>query len=190
MGRGGGRRTSPIPIWRGRSTSPTLSSVRVYVAVNTLIPEAELEAVAALLTLYEAGADAVLVQDLGVSIARELVPDLELHASTQMTISSIEGARWAADAGLKRAVLARELSLAEVEEIARASPPLKSRYSSTAPSATPTPASASLLGDRRKKRKPRLLRRPALPKALSSPEEPEAGPLREAPPAGGDPPGR
>lgn len=101
-----------------------LSSVRVYVAVNTLIPEAELEAVAAhLLTLYEAGADAVLVQDLGVvSIARELVPDLELHASTQMTISSIEGARWAADAGLKRAVLARELSLAEVEEIARASP--------------------------------------------------------------------
>jgi len=101
-----------------------LSSVRVYVAVNTLIPEAELEEVAAhLLSLYEAGADAVLVQDLGVvSLARDLVPELELHASTQMTITSIEGARWAADMGLSRAVLARELSLSEVEEIARASP--------------------------------------------------------------------
>jgi len=101
-----------------------LGGVNVYVAVNTLIPEAEVEEVARrLVWLSEAGADAILVQDLGVlRIAREVVPDLELHASTQMTISSLEGARWAADAGLKRAVLARELTLAEVEEIARDAP--------------------------------------------------------------------
>jgi len=96
-----------------------LRGVRVYVAVNTLIPEAEVGEVAELLlALYEMGADAVLVQDLGVlRLARDIVPDLVLHASTQMTISSLEGARWAADMGLSRAVLARELTLPEVVEI-------------------------------------------------------------------------
>ncbi|KUK43781.1 MAG: Peptidase U32 [Methanothrix harundinacea] len=101
-----------------------LYDVKVYVAVNTLIPEMEIEEVARqLVWLYEAGADAVLVQDPGViRLARELVGDLELHASTQMTICSLEGARWAADMGLKRAVLARELTLPEVEEIANDAP--------------------------------------------------------------------
>jgi len=101
-----------------------LWGVKVYVAVNTLIPEREVEEVARHLAwLYEAGADAALVQDPGVvRLARDLVPDLELHASTQMTICSLEGARWAADMGLKRAVLARELSRAEVEEIANGAP--------------------------------------------------------------------
>jgi putative protease len=101
-----------------------LRGVKVYVAVNTLIPESEIEDVARrLVWLSEIGADAVLVQDLGVvRLARDLVADLELHASTQMTICSLEGARWAADMGLKRAVLARELSPAEVEEIAKNAP--------------------------------------------------------------------
>jgi putative protease len=96
-----------------------MRGVKVYVAVNTLIPEAEVEDVGErLLWLYEAGADAVLVQDLGVlRLARDLVPDLELHASTQMTISSLEGAQWCAEMGLSRAVLARELTLPEVVEI-------------------------------------------------------------------------
>ena len=96
-----------------------LRGVRVYVAVNTLIPEAEVGEVGErLLALYEAGADAVLVQDLGaLRLARDIVPDLELHASTQMTVSSLEGARWCAEMGLSRAVLARELTLPEVVEI-------------------------------------------------------------------------
>ncbi|MDF0590705.1 U32 family peptidase [Candidatus Methanocrinis natronophilus] len=96
-----------------------LRGVRVYVAVNTLIPEAEVGEVAErLLALYGMGADAVLVQDLGVlRLARDIVPDLELHASTQMTISTLEGARWCAEMGLSRAVLARELTLPEVVEI-------------------------------------------------------------------------
>jgi len=98
-----------------------LRDVRVYVTVNTLIADRELPEVADYLVwLYEIGVDAVLVQDIGVAnLARELVPGLELHASTQMTIHNLEGAFWAARSGFKRVVLARELGLAEVEEIAR-----------------------------------------------------------------------
>ena len=98
--------------------------VRVYVTVNTLVTDRELRAVAEdLVRCYAAGADAVLVQDAGVaSVARELVPDLPLHASTQMTVHSIDGVRAAAELGCTRVVLARELSLAEVEAIATAEP--------------------------------------------------------------------
>jgi U32 family peptidase len=98
--------------------------VRVYVTVNTLVTDRELAAVADdLVRWYAAGADAVLVQDAGVaSVARELVPDLPLHASTQMTVHSADGVRAAADLGCTRVVLARELSLAEVEAIATAVP--------------------------------------------------------------------
>jgi putative protease len=93
--------------------------VRVYVTVNTLIHDRELNGVAEyLIWLYSAGVDAVLVQDVGVAaLARELVPDLALHASTQMTIYNADGVRWAAGQGFSRVVLARELSLAEVQEI-------------------------------------------------------------------------
>ncbi len=96
-----------------------LRGVKVYVTVNTLIREDELPEVASyLLRLYEMSVDAVLVQDLGVAaLARQLVPDLDLHASTQMTIHSREGAAWAARNGFKRVVLARELSLDEIKEI-------------------------------------------------------------------------
>lgn len=94
--------------------------VRVYVTLNTLITERELAPVAdELLAVYSAGADALLVQDLGVaSLARELVPRLALHASTQMTVHSADGARAAMRLGCSRVVLARELSLGEVEAIA------------------------------------------------------------------------
>ncbi|PKL56089.1 MAG: peptidase U32 [Methanomicrobiales archaeon HGW-Methanomicrobiales-6] len=97
-----------------------LRGVRVYVTVNTLIRDAELPDVARyLLWLYETGVDAVLVQDAGVaSLAREAVPDLPLHASTQMAIHNREGVARAAREGFSRVVLARELTLAEVEDIA------------------------------------------------------------------------
>ncbi|HXW98198.1 MAG TPA: U32 family peptidase [Methanomicrobiales archaeon] len=98
--------------------------VRVYIAVNILLHDRELpDAAAYLAYLYEIGADAILVQDPGfAALARELVPSLPLHASTQMTIHNRAGLEWAASLGLRRVVLARELSLAEVEvmgEIAR-----------------------------------------------------------------------
>jgi Collagenase and related proteases len=96
--------------------------VKVYVTVNTLIHDRELAGVAEyLVRLYAMGADAVLVQDPGVAaIAREIVPDLVLHASTQLTIHNAEGVRWAYGQGFSRVVLARELSLAEIGRIAEA----------------------------------------------------------------------
>ena len=94
--------------------------IRVYVTLNTLIHDRELKGVADyLIRLYAAGVDAVLVQDIGVaSLAREIVPDLALHASTQMTIHNADGVFWAADQGFSRVVLARELPLAEISTIA------------------------------------------------------------------------
>jgi putative protease len=96
-----------------------LRGVKVYVTVNTLIRDDELQDVASYLEwLYEIGADAVLVQDIGVaSLARQIVPELELHASTQMTIHNRPGAVYAQRLGMKRVVLAREVSLEEAKEI-------------------------------------------------------------------------
>ncbi len=96
-----------------------LRGVKVYVTVNTLIREKELhDAADYLLRLYEMGADAVLIQDLGLAhLAACALPGLEKHASTQMTIHNRPGLLWAAMAGFKRAVLAREVSLTEIEDL-------------------------------------------------------------------------
>ena len=93
--------------------------VKVYVTVNTLLRDRELEDAADfLVTLYRMGVDAVLVQDPGlVELARNVVPGLELHASTQMTILTREGVRWAQEHGLSRVVLARELGLDVIREL-------------------------------------------------------------------------
>jgi U32 family peptidase len=98
-----------------------LHGVKVYVTVNTLIREHELcDAANYLLQLYEMGADAVLIQDLGLALlAGSIAPELERHASTQLTIHSKEGALFAKRAGFKRVVLAREVSLDEINEMAR-----------------------------------------------------------------------
>lgn len=96
-----------------------LQDLKVYVTVNTLVKEFELEIVSEyLLWLYQIGADAVILQDVGVaSLCREIIPDLDMHASTQMNINNTEGVEWAYEFGFKRVVLARELNLAEIEEI-------------------------------------------------------------------------
>lgn len=98
-----------------------LRGVKVYVTVNTLIKESELPLVGEnLLKLYSLGVDAIIVQDLGVaSLARQLVPDLDLHCSTQMTIHNPQGVNWAAENGFKRVVLAREMSLEDIAKTAR-----------------------------------------------------------------------
>ena len=98
-----------------------LRGVKVYVTVNTLIRENELIDVAGhLLRLYEMGTDAVLLQDLGAALlARQIVPELEKHASTQMTIHNQQGALWANRAGFKRVVLAREVGLDAIAEMGR-----------------------------------------------------------------------
>ncbi len=96
-----------------------LHGSKVYVTVNTLIKDFELEKVAEyLLWLYEIGIDAVILQDVGVaSLCQELVPHLDMHASTQMTTHSLEEVKWAENFGFKRVVLSREMKLPEIKEI-------------------------------------------------------------------------
>ena len=96
-----------------------LHNVKVYVTVNTLIKEGELEKVSNyLLELYEMGVDAVLIQDIGlIKIINENIPKLRIHASTQMNLHNIEGIRWASEHGIKRVVLPREIEMNELKEI-------------------------------------------------------------------------
>ncbi len=92
--------------------------VKGFVTMNTLIFTGELEAAEAQLRrVAEAGVDALIIQDLGLAkMAREIAPEVELHASTQMTITSPEGLAFVESLfPLERAVLARELSVKEIE---------------------------------------------------------------------------
>lgn len=91
--------------------------VRIYITVNTLVDDSELEEmVDYLMFLNNVGVDGIIVQDLGViRLARKIVPELPLHASTQMTITNSSGVDFAVAAGMERSVLARELSLKEIE---------------------------------------------------------------------------
>ena len=94
---------------------------KVFLTLNTLIYEHELDA--ARQTVFqaaEAGCDALIVQDLG--LLRMSIPPIELHASTQCNIRTVEQARWLSSLGFKRLVLARELSLEQIREIAEAVP--------------------------------------------------------------------
>ncbi|OPX86673.1 MAG: putative protease YhbU precursor [Pelotomaculum sp. PtaB.Bin104] len=95
--------------------------VKVYVTVNTLLSDQELpEAARFLHFLQQAGADAVILQDPGlIRLARKAIPELPLHASTQMTVHNIPAARLLKAAGMKRIVLARELSLEAIRGIVR-----------------------------------------------------------------------
>jgi putative protease len=93
--------------------------VRAYVTVNTLIKDAELdEASDYLQFLCNAGADAVIVQDIGIlKLLRGHIPNLPVHASTQMTIHNTEGVKFLQEMDVKRVVLAREMSLDEIKRI-------------------------------------------------------------------------
>jgi putative protease len=92
---------------------------RVYATVNTLMLEAELpDLVAALAGLAEVGVDAAIVQDLGAArVLRRHFPSLELHASTQLAVHSLRGVEAVARLGVRRAVAARELTLAEIRSL-------------------------------------------------------------------------
>ena len=94
--------------------------VQGFVTFNTLVFDRELPvAEQALADIARAGADAIIVQDLGVArLAREICPELPLHASTQMTISSAEAAGIARSLGVTRVVLPRELSIEEIRALA------------------------------------------------------------------------
>lgn len=93
--------------------------VKVYITLNTLLKENEIEeALQYAKFLYKIGIDGLIIQDTGlVYLLRKHVPELELHASTQMTVHNIEGAKLLKELGFKRIVLSRELSLEEIKNI-------------------------------------------------------------------------
>ncbi len=97
-----------------------IRNVKVYVTVNTLFRDDELEAGLEYAgALYEAGADALIIQDLGFgSIVRAVLPDFPLHLSTQASIYNVRGIKKAAELGYERVVPARELSLEEIRQAA------------------------------------------------------------------------
>ncbi len=92
---------------------------KFYLTVNTLLKDAELEELHEYLEpLYRQGLDAVIVQDIGVlSFVREHFPGMDIHASTQMTVTNTEGALFLKEQGAVRVVPARELALEEVYDI-------------------------------------------------------------------------
>jgi putative protease len=96
--------------------------VKGYITFNTLVFNHELdEAARALAALAEAGADALIIQDVGVArMAKQIAPDLDIHGSTQMSVTSADGVRLAQSFGVSRVTLARELSLVQVRAIREA----------------------------------------------------------------------
>lgn len=92
---------------------------KIYLTINTLVKERELEGLYDfLLPFYEAGLDGVIIQDLGVlTYVRRYFPGLELHASTQMTLTGSEGVSFLKEYGVSRVVPARELSLEEIKNL-------------------------------------------------------------------------
>lgn len=98
-----------------------LYNVRIYVTVNTILKEEELEETEKMIwTLYRIGVDALIVQDMGIT--RLNLPPIPLHGSTQMDNRTPEKVRFLADAGFRQVVLARELSLQEIRRIHEACP--------------------------------------------------------------------
>ncbi len=93
---------------------------KVYVTLNTLVGDREMTAADLARKASDYGADAILVQDLGLMrVLRDAVPDIPLHASTQMSIHNLAGVEAAAEMGFTRAVLARELSLDQIRAISK-----------------------------------------------------------------------
>ena len=96
-----------------------LRGVKVYLTVNTLIKNSEFSKLYDyLLVYYKRGIDAVIVQDIGVVKAiHEYFPSMEIHTSTQMTVTGADGVRFLSQFGVTRVVMAREVSLAEMKRI-------------------------------------------------------------------------
>lgn len=97
---------------------------KVHLTLNTLLTDRELEGAAQLAShASDIGIDAVIVQDLGVMrMLRQVVPDLPIHGSTQMTVHSLDGVKLCADLGIRRVVLSRELSRDQIAYICQHSP--------------------------------------------------------------------
>ena len=95
-----------------------LNGVKVHVTVNTLINNFEIvDVLNYLFKLYQIGVDAVIVQDFGlIWLLKTLIPDLEVHASTQMGINNYSSIKWANENNIKRVVLPREVNIAQIRQ--------------------------------------------------------------------------
>lgn len=98
-----------------------LRGIKVYLTLNTLLKTDEVEeALDLVISLYEKGLDAVIIQDIGMaSVIHKVLPKLPLHASTQMSVYSLNQVKFLESLGFKRVVLARELTLKEIEYICK-----------------------------------------------------------------------
>lgn len=98
-----------------------LRSVKVYVTVNTLVDNSEIPALSLYLQyLYRIGVDAIIVQDIGVfKMAKQIIPEMPIHASTQMTVHNIEGVELLTELGFQRVVVSRELSMDDIQHICK-----------------------------------------------------------------------
>ncbi|MBT7241152.1 MAG: U32 family peptidase, partial [Candidatus Diapherotrites archaeon] len=92
---------------------------RAYLTINIALKDSEVEGALDLAKeVYELGIDAVIVQDLGlVTLLKEALPSLELHASTQLTCNNVTGAEFLVELGFKKIVLAREMDLVQIKEV-------------------------------------------------------------------------
>ncbi len=101
-----------------------LHGVKLHAAINTLVSDSEISAaLEEAVKAYLAGADAFIVQDLGLAmLIKKACPEAELHASTQMTVHTPQGARFLYNAGFDRVVLAREMSRKEIAEVVSSCP--------------------------------------------------------------------
>ena len=95
-----------------------LNGACVHVTVNTLINNFEIvDVLNYLFKLYQIGVDAVIVQDFGlIWLLKTLIPDLEVHASTQMGINNYSSIKWASQNNIKRVVLPREVNINQIEK--------------------------------------------------------------------------
>lgn len=98
-----------------------LGGKKVYITMNTLLEESQMEEAAAMAEqLYEMGADALIVQDLGlIHLLHHTLPDLELHASTQLSVTTPSQIEQLRKLGIQRVVLAREATVEEIEACAK-----------------------------------------------------------------------
>ena len=98
-----------------------LRGVKIYVTVNTLVLDSEMQELSEYLVfLNNIGTDAIIVQDMGVwQLAKQIVPELPIHASTQMTINNADGVKALESNGVNRVVLAREVSLENIRRISQ-----------------------------------------------------------------------
>ena len=98
--------------------------VKVHITLNTLIKDCELsDVIDTIKKICSSGADAIIIQDLGVAkLVREICPEIEMHASTQLSVGTLEGIEKLRDLGFTRAVLPRELSFEEIKFLCKYSP--------------------------------------------------------------------